>query len=207
MAGKNQDVTIIEAAYIGSYPTVQTCPVYQLAEYAFIGRSNVGKSSLINMLCGRKDLARISRHPGKTQSINLYNIDDRWILADLPGYGYARVSRTMRAAWEKMIHTYLQQRVNLMCAFVLIDLRLPLQQPDRDFLAWVGRHGIPFAIVYTKIDKVRPRDRADNAGSIEKALLADWATLPPRFHTSAQTAEGRDALLQYIARLNDSIAT
>ena len=193
---------IHHAKYLGSYPDERTCPSSRLPEYAFIGRSNVGKSSLINMLCQRTDLARTSKTPGKTRSINLYRIDDAWLLADLPGYGYAKVSKTERKRWHGMIEKYLLFRPNLISAFVLVDLRHSLQEIDRTFIDWLGARRVPFSIIYTKADKVKPRLRSKHQQRIEQALLESWEALPSSFLSSAQTGEGREALLQYIGVLN-----
>lgn len=191
-----------KATYLGSFPTVQACPLLRLPEYAFIGRSNVGKSSLINMLCNRKDLAHVSHQPGKTRTINLYTIDDTWILADLPGYGFAQVAKSVKKDWPAMIVDYLTKREHLVCAFVLLDFRLPLQENDRKFIAELGERKVPFALVYTKVDKVTQQKRALHATQIEGALLKEWNALPRRFYTSAINREGRDSLLHYIQQLN-----
>ena len=193
---------VTSAKYLGSYTKSAACPDLRMPEYAFVGRSNVGKSSLINLLCDRKDLARVSNQPGKTQTINLYEIDGTWVLADLPGYGYARVAKTKREDFKGMIQDYLLRRQHLICVFVLLDFRLPLQRLDRAFLAMLGEHGIPFAILYTKADKISPQQRDRHAAEIESALLEDWESLPERILTSAATREGRDTLLEYIAALN-----
>ncbi len=195
-------MNIVKANYLGSYPSVDKCPSYHLPEYAFIGRSNVGKSSLINMLCHRKDLAHVSNQPGKTRMINLFEIEESWLLADLPGYGYAQVAKTMRGEWSKMIQEYLLRRENLRCAFVLLDFRLPLQEIDRAFIANLGSNEVPFAMIYTKVDKVNPKDRAKHTALIEKPLLEEWNALPPRFYTSAVSREGREDVLQYIGTIN-----
>ncbi len=195
---------IISALYLGSFVSAESCPVLRLPEYAFVGRSNVGKSSLINMLSNRKDLARVSNQPGKTRTINLYNMDSSWILADLPGYGYAQVAKSMKRAWPAMIFDYLVKRENLMCAFVLLDFRLPLQKIDKEFITELGNHDVPFVLVYTKVDKVSRSEKATHARRIESELLEEWNELPPRFYTSAVDKEGRELLLQYIAQLNDN---
>jgi len=193
---------ITSAKYSGSFTKSKACPELRLPEYAFVGRSNVGKSSLINLICDRKDLARVSNQPGKTQTINLYDIDNTWVLADLPGYGYARVAKTKRHDFKGMIRDYLMQRQNLVCVFVLLDFRLPLQTIDRAFIAVLGEQGIPFTIIYTKVDKISAQQRAYHASRIEAALLEDWETLPVRIPTSATSREGRDTLLAYITELN-----
>lgn len=198
-------MTINTAHYIGSFPGYQACPEGRRPEYAFIGRSNVGKSSLINMLCGRKDLARTSKSPGKTRSINLYVIDDSWQIADLPGYGYAKVSKTDRKKWQRMIEEYMMFRTNLITAFVLVDLRHELQAIDRDFINWLGARQVPFSIVYTKADKIKTGQVANHVGRIETELLKSWETLPESFVTSSVQDAGRDALLEYIGALNTKL--
>lgn len=198
---------IITANYLGSFGTVETCPNLSLPEYAFVGRSNVGKSSLINMLCARKDLARVSHSPGKTRAINLFNIDASWILADLPGYGYAKVAKSMKRAWPAMIWDYLINRENLMCTFVLLDFRLPLQAIDQEFIAELGAQQVPFVLVYTKVDKVKRGEKDAHTKNIEAPLLEEWHELPLRFHTSAVDREGRESLLQYIGQLNHNQGT
>ncbi|HLF62284.1 MAG TPA: ribosome biogenesis GTP-binding protein YihA/YsxC [Saprospiraceae bacterium] len=195
---------ITKATYLGSFASVGSCPVLHLPEYAFIGRSNVGKSSLINMLCNRKDLARVSNQPGKTRTINLYHIDHAWVLADLPGYGFAQVAKSMKEEWPALIREYLTQRENLICAFVLLDFRLPLQEIDRRFIAELGTRQVPFAMIYTKVDKVSRQQRETHTQAIESVLLEDWNELPLRFYTSAMDGEGREALVQYIGCLNDN---
>lgn len=197
----------VQANYLGSFPSAAACPDMTLPEYAFVGRSNVGKSSLINMLCHRKDLARVSNQPGKTQTINLYEVDSSWILADLPGYGYAKVSRTTRQGWAGMIKQYLKARTNLVCVFVLLDFRLPLQDIDRNFIRSLGEHGIPFALVYTKSDKVASKMHPTHRERIEGELLKEWETLPAAFLTSAEKQWGREELLEYIGELNHRVGS
>jgi GTP-binding protein len=199
--------SITSAVIVGSFPAEKDCPQSALPEYAFIGRSNVGKSSLINMLLGRRDLARTSKSPGKTQHINLYLIDEAWQIADLPGYGYAKVSQTARKRWQKMIEQYMVMRDQLVTAFVLIDLRHPLQDIDREFINWLGERQVPFVLIYTKADKLKPRERQANKKRIDKSLLEYWSSLPPAFITSATTREGRAELLEYIAQLNRSLVS
>jgi GTP-binding protein len=188
--------------YTGSFPDHRKAPEHQLPEYAFIGRSNVGKSSLINMLCNRKDLARTSSSPGKTQMLNFYHVDQTWYLVDLPGYGYARVSQTQRQKFSKMIEGYLQQRSNLSCAFVLIDSNIPPQAKDLEFMNWLGAARIPFAIVYTKCDRLSKPKLEENLKRIQGALLETWESLPQEFITSAEKATGRKEILEFIAATN-----
>lgn len=197
--------TIVKTEFIGSFPSEHQCPKSNLPEYAFIGRSNVGKSSLINMLTDRKELAKVSKKPGKTKLINQFRMDESWILTDLPGYGYAKVSKKERRAWEKMIESYLLQRKNLMCAFVLIDLRHPLQSNDLAFINWLGERQISFILVYTKADKVRPAKRAQHVKTIRNGLAEHWETLPPDFLTSATERLGKSELMEYIHQLNQQV--
>lgn len=185
----------------GSFVKVEDCPRDLLPEYAFIGRSNVGKSSLINCLIGMKEMARISKQPGKTQQINIYNIENKWRLADLPGYGYAKVSISQREKWERMIKKYMIYREQLMTAFVLIDSRHKLQKNDLEFINWMGEHQVPFSIVFTKIDKTKQHQLSENIESINKELSQYWEELPKQFLTSAETNQGRDVLLDYIIHL------
>lgn len=167
-------------------------------EFAFIGRSNVGKSSLLNMLVQRKNLAKTSAKPGKTQLINHFIVNDGWYLVDLPGYGYAGVSRSMRAGWGKMLETYFRKRENLYCTFVLLDARHPLQRIDQDFIQWLGSLGLPLAIVLTKADKLKKSELATARKRFETTLLQSWEELPPVFVTSAETKAGRDEMLDFI---------
>ncbi len=188
--------------FIGSFENEGQCPRHILPEYAFIGRSNVGKSSLINMMMNRKDLARTSSTPGKTQTLNFYYVDESWYIVDLPGYGYAKTSKTNRAKWQKMIRNYLKHRSSLYCLFVLLDARLPLQKVDKEFLDWVGMNRIPFAIVFTKMDKTKKSKTEDHTDNIRKELLEYWEELPVQFETSAEEKTGRDEILSYISEIN-----
>lgn len=194
---------IRDVEFVGSFEHEHQCPNDGLPEYAFIGRSNVGKSSLINMITGRKDIARISSTPGKTQTINYYKINDSWYLVDLPGYGYAKISKTARKKWRTMIERYLQLRKSLQCVFTLIDSRIPLQKNDSEFLDWLGENRIPFVIAYTKIDKVRVTKRDAHVQAIQEGLLQSWEFLPDQFVTSAETREGREDILNFIEELNN----
>lgn len=193
---------IESAVFVGSYPQFKQCPEDGKPEYAFIGRSNVGKSSLINMLLGRKNLARTSNTPGKTQLLNYYLINDQWYVVDLPGYGYARVSQKKRRSWEHMIHSYLINRRSLQCAVVLIDAMIPPQDNDIEFINWLGEKRIPFIIVYTKTDRLREDERQKNIQKIREALLNHWETLPQQFETSARKGWGREELLEFFAQVN-----
>lgn len=197
---------IKEASYIISSPSVDKCPKPDKPEYAFIGRSNVGKSSLINMLCGREQLAKTSSNPGKTRLINHFLINKSWYLVDLPGYGYAKISQKQRKEWEQMIDTYLRQRENLVNLFVLIDSRHPPQKIDLAFIAKLGNLQIPFAIVFTKTDKEKPGVVKRNVEAFKTALSENWEFLPAFFITSAEKREGRDELLQYIEHLNNEFS-
>ncbi len=199
------ELNITSITYEGSFPDEKTCRKSTLPEYAFIGRSNVGKSSLINMLSGRKEIARISKSPGKTQSINIYCVNKRWNIADLPGYGYAKVSKTNRKRWQKMIEGYMLFRPNLVMAFILIDLRHDLQAIDKEFIDWMGARRVPFAIVYTKADKIKPPQIDNHVMAIQNELLTTWEAMPPSFITSAETRIGREILLQYIVDLNSEV--
>ena len=197
-------MTINSVEFIGSFEHESQCPKTDLPEYAFIGRSNVGKSSLINMLVGRKGMAHISSTPGKTQTMNYFLINNEWYLVDLPGYGYARISKTKRRQWQQMINNYLRHRRNLYCVFSLIDSRHSLQKIDLEFLNNLGENQIPFVIAYTKIDKVKKSARDQNVENIEKELLEFWETLPQRFVTSAETQHGREEILNFIEEINNN---
>lgn len=207
MAAKDSPRLNLPAEFVLSSPKVEDCPAWDLPEYAFIGRSNVGKSSLINKLVGKKDLAKTSGRPGKTQLINLFKIDHgAWVLADLPGYGYAKVSKTQRATFSTMIGRYVRERKNLALVFVLIDGRLEPQQVDLEFLKQLGSWRVPFALVYTKADKISGSVLMKNRAAFEKAFLKDWAELPPWFQTSAETGYGRDKLLAFIQSVNADLS-
>ncbi len=191
-----------------SNPDYQQCPKPDRPEYAFIGRSNVGKSSLINMLSNNRSLAKTSRSPGKTQLINHFEIvsDDKrkWFLVDLPGYGYAKVSQSSRRRWEQMIENYIRKRENLTCLFVLIDSRHDPQRADIDFINQLGKWETPFVIVFTKSDKNKPGATQRNVASFLSALSERWAQSPPYFVTSAIRKDGRQQLLDYIGAMNKS---
>ena len=192
--------------FIGSYPRFKDCPQDGRPEYAFIGRSNVGKSSLINMLFQRKGLARISNTPGKTQLLNYYLVDDAWYVVDLPGYGYAKVSKKKRKDWERMIYAYFKNRMTMQCAVVLLDAMIPPQQVDIEFINWLGERYIPFVIVYTKLDRIKEWDREKHIKRIQDALLAHWETLPQQFETSSAKGWGRQELLQFFQEVNTKIS-
>lgn len=198
-------MVITSAEFIISNSRVEKCPTTGLPEYAFIGRSNVGKSSLINMLTGRKGLAMTSQKPGKTQLINHFLINRDWYLVDLPGYGYARLSRDGRDGLRKMIEDYILERTELVCLFVLLDSRLEPQRIDLEFIEWLGEEGIPFALVFTKADKLSRGKLAANIAAYKERLLQQWEELPPLFITSAEARLGRDELLSYIDGINKSL--
>lgn len=194
---------IKQVAFAGSYPTETLCPKDGKPEFAFIGRSNVGKSSLINMLTGRKEMARTSKTPGKTQLLNYFLVDGRWYLVDLPGYGYAKVSKRQRRDWEKMIQNYLVKRTTLQCAFVLIDSNIPPQALDIEFCNWLGEMSVPFVIVFTKTDRSKPAQLTANLEKIHDALREHWETLPQQFLTSVRQGEGREEILAFIEDVNN----
>ncbi len=178
------------------------CPDPTMPEYAMIGRSNVGKSSLINMITGRKKLAKISGTPGKTITINHFLINGDWYLVDLPGYGYARRSKTERAKWEKMIKGYILNRENLLTLFTLIDVRHEPQKNDMEFIEWLGMSGIPFVMIFTKADKLTRNRLESNLSAYKKAMLTNWEELPPMIVTSSETGLGKEEFLKYIENTN-----
>lgn len=194
---------ISKARYLISSPKIENCPAPDKPEYAFIGRSNVGKSSLINMLTKQPKLAKTSASPGKTQMINHFIINEDWYLVDLPGYGYAKVSQKQRASFQKMISRYLQERENLMTVFVLIDSRHKPQSKDLEFLRDLGEWGVPFNIVFTKADKSTQRDAAKNVRNFIETMKQEWEFIPRSFLTSAVKYTGRKEILSYIEELND----
>ncbi|HEY8513275.1 MAG TPA: ribosome biogenesis GTP-binding protein YihA/YsxC [Cyclobacteriaceae bacterium] len=191
---------IRKAEFVASSDHVSKCPKPDKPEFAFIGRSNSGKSSLINMLVQRKDLAKTSQRPGKTRTINHFLINEGWYLVDLPGYGYASVSKQVKKGWGSMTEQYLLKRENLYALFVLLDARLPLQRIDANFIIWAGRAGIPLCLVMTKADKLSANELAANRAAIQKELLKIWEELPPFVVTSSVRKTGREELLDIIAR-------
>ncbi|RZJ35855.1 MAG: YihA family ribosome biogenesis GTP-binding protein [Flavobacterium sp.] len=196
---------ITTAEFVVSNSDVAKCPKELLPEYAFIGRSNVGKSSLINMLTNHKKLAKTSARPGKTQLINHFRINNNWFLVDLPGYGYARVSKSAKSAFQKFITDYFEKREQLVCAFVLIDIRHEAQQIDLEFLTYLGESEIPFCIVFTKADKISKVKVDSHIAAYRKQLLANnWEEMPEYFVTSSADATGKEELLNYIGDINDA---
>ena len=198
-------MNVAHAEFVVSNTKVEQCPKSKIPEYAFIGRSNVGKSSLINMLCNRKKLAKTSSRPGKTQLINHYLINKKWHLVDLPGYGYARVSKTKKKTFQKFIVDYFVKRKELIAAFLLIDLRHKPQTIDLEFMHWLGKNWIPFSIVFTKADKLKEKEIKNNIYEYFKRLKDDWEEIPKHFITSSKKSMGKDELLSYINNINHSI--
>ncbi|MBC35188.1 MAG: YihA family ribosome biogenesis GTP-binding protein [Bacteroidetes bacterium] len=190
------------AEFVISSQKHEQCPSPNMPEYAFIGRSNVGKSSLINMLTGKKNLAKTSSTPGKTQLINHFLINENWYLVDLPGYGYAKSSKTDRAKWGKMIHQYLMKRENLMCTFILIDSRHEPQKNDLEFIEWFGMTALPFIIVFTKADKLKKDQLIRNIEVYKKTLKEKWSELPQMMVSSSTLSQGKDAILELIDHTN-----
>ena len=195
---KNAEFTI-------SAPNVSMCPADTKPEYAFIGRSNVGKSSLINMLCNNKKLAKTSATPGKTLLINHFVINKEWYLVDLPGYGFAKRSKTEIKKLDQMIRGYILQREQLVNVFVLVDIRLEPQKIDLEFINWLGESGIPFAIVFTKADKLNVTKTKASVALYEKTLSETWEELPRMFITSSEKKTGKDDILNYIEEINESL--
>ncbi|MCF8224568.1 MAG: ribosome biogenesis GTP-binding protein YihA/YsxC [Bacteroidales bacterium] len=193
------------AKFITSSQSVAQCPESNLPEYAFIGRSNVGKSSLINMVTGRKNLARTSSSPGKTTLINHFLIDESWFLCDLPGYGYAKASKKRRKDFARIIEEYATCRQNLVCFFVLIDSRIPPQEIDLDFIEWLGDSGIPFLLVYTKTDKVTQKEKNRNIEMMKEILSESWEEIPVIIETSVVKKEGKDELISFIKETNNKL--
>ena len=200
-------MNVAHAEFVLSNTKVELCPKSKIPEYAFIGRSNVGKSSLINMLCNKKKLAKTSSRPGKTQLINHFLINKQWYLVDLPGYGYARVSKTQKKAFQKFITNYFIKRKELIAAFLLIDLRHKAQTLDLEFMRWLGENYIPFSIVFTKADKLKEKEIKKNTSEYFKTLKDDWEEMPKHFITSSEKSLGRDELLNYINQINNSISS
>ena len=198
-------MVIKSAEFVISNSQVSKCPTTGLPEYAFIGRSNVGKSSLINMLTGKKGLAMTSQKPGKTQLINHFIINGAWYLVDLPGYGYARLSKDGREKLKAMIEDYTLERKELICLFVLVDSRHEPQKIDLEFIQWLGEEGVPFALVFTKADKLTKGRLSANLEAYKARLLEEWEELPPIFVTSSEQQLGRNELLSYIEGINTTL--
>ena len=189
---------IRSATFISSFAELKQLPKTSIPEFAFIGRSNVGKSLLINMLCNNNKLAKTSSTPGKTQTINHFLINENWYLVDLPGYGYAKVSKTKRAQWQDFIMKYLTKRDSLINTFVLIDARLKPQKIDLEFMNWMGKNELPFSIVFTKTDKISSKVLKQNIADFENELYRTWQELPPIFITSANKRIGKNEILEFI---------
>lgn len=196
-------MNITSSNYLQSVVDWRKCPTERFPEYAFIGRSNVGKSSLINMLTRHVGLAKTSSKPGKTQTINHFIINGNWYLVDLPGYGYASISKAMRDKWTTMIDNYLTLRPNLQLVFVLIDSRLDPQKNDLEFINRLGENGVPFALVFTKTDKISKLKVSQNVAKFKEKMLETWEELPPLFLSSAEKGDGRDEILDYIESINN----
>lgn len=196
---------INKSEFVTSAPYVSACPTDTKPEYAFIGRSNVGKSSLINMLCNHKGLAKTSSTPGKTLLINYFIINNEWYLIDLPGYGFAKRSQKVQQQIDQMIRGYILQRKQMVNLFVLVDIRLKPQKIDREFIDWLGMSGIPFTIVFTKADKLSKAKAQENATLWMNELKETWEELPPYFITSAESKLGREEMLDYIEQINKEI--
>ncbi|MBU8892684.1 MAG: ribosome biogenesis GTP-binding protein YihA/YsxC [Bacteroidales bacterium] len=196
---------IKSAEFISSYVTYKDCPESKSPEYAFVGRSNVGKSSLINMLMERKKLAKTSQSPGKTQLINQFLINGSWVLTDLPGYGYAKVAKSQRKDFNKLINEYALYRENLMCMFVLLDSRHDPLKNDLGFMKWLGENQVPFAMIFTKSDKLSDSAVTKNISNYRKEMLKEWEELPEIFITSTENRNGRTELLDFIDKINNSV--
>jgi GTP-binding protein len=190
---------LTSATFVSSFADVAKCPAPDRPEFAFIGRSNVGKSSLINMLVNMRKLAKTSVTPGKTQTINHYLINEKWYLVDLPGYGFASVSKSTREGFGKMIENYVLKRENLYCLFILIDSRLPPQKIDLTFMEWAGSKEVPIALVFTKIDKLKANELQKSLALYKRTLLANWEDLPPLFLTSSEKGTGREELFDFMS--------
>lgn len=193
---------IKSANFVKSSSKWQECPEPNIAEYAFIGRSNVGKSSLINAMMNKKDLAKTSQTPGKTQLINHFLVNEEWYLTDLPGYGYAKVSKSQRKDFEKLITNYILNRKNLVNLFILVDIRHTPQKIDLEFMEWCAESGIPFSIIFTKADKLKPNAITQNVETYQQKLLETWVELPELYITSAERKEGGENILNFIEHTN-----
>lgn len=194
---------IKSANFVKSSSKWQECPEPNIAEYAFIGRSNVGKSSLINAMMNKKDLAKTSQTPGKTQLINHFLVNEEWYLTDLPGYGYAKVSKSQRKDFEKLITNYILNRKNLVNLFILVDIRHTPQKIDLGFMEWCAESGIPFSVIFTKADKLKPNAITQNVETYQQKLLETWEELPELYITSAERKEGGENILNFIEHTNE----
>jgi GTP-binding protein len=199
-------MNITSAQFVMSNSDIKKCPTDNKAEYAFIGRSNVGKSSLINMITNHKGLAKISSKPGKTQLVNHFLINKEWYLVDLPGYGFAKVAKNTKQRFAKLIFSYIESRPTLINLFVLIDCRHEPQAKDTDFMEWLGVNGVPFSIVFTKADKLSKQKLSDNLKVYEAELLNTWEEIPPYFVSSASTGQGKEEILNFIEETNQSLS-
>lgn len=189
--------------FVGGFTSLDKHPMDGLGEFAFLGRSNVGKSSLLNMVSGQK-MARVSNSPGKTQEINYFKVDDSWYLVDVPGYGYAKKSKSMRAAFAGMIKNYIKLRMEVRCAFLLVDINVPPQKIDLEMAGMMAEAGMPFVLVFTKADKQKSYRNQESMKAFEEAMLENWETMPQVFLTSAEYRIGRDELLDFITSVNNS---
>jgi len=198
-------VRIKQAEFVISNTDLRLCPEPNMPEYAFIGRSNVGKSSLINVLTNNKSLAKISSKPGKTRLINHFLINKEWYLVDLPGYGYAKVNHNAREQFQKFISRYMTTRENLTNVFVLVDSRHKPQEIDLDFMIWLGEHGVPFSMIFTKFDKLKKSEQKKSIKLYETEMLKVWEEMPPYFITSSVSSEGKEELLAYIDEINQTV--
>lgn len=196
---------IKSAEFVSSFVSYKDCPKSEMPEYAFVGRSNIGKSSLINMLLEKKKLAKTSQSPGKTQLINQFIVNEGWYLVDLPGYGYAKVAKSKRKDFNKLINEYILHRDSLMCLFVLLDSRHEPQKNDLGFMRWLGENQVPFAMVFTKVDKISSSAVNTNITNYKKEMLKEWEALPPIFITSSEQKIGRNEILDYIQKINDTV--
>jgi len=188
--------------FLGSFPALKNCPNPDKPEYAFIGRSNVGKSSLINMITGVEGLARISSTPGKTQHLNFFDLDNNWFIVDLPGYGFAKTPGHVRSSFKKMTDEYLTKRQNLQCAFLLIDSCVPPQEADLAFADWMGENQVPFVLVFTKTDKKKSLKNENYLNDFKRAFLQSWEVFPTYFISSSEDKTGREELLNFIENIN-----
>jgi len=197
-----QFMLIKTTKFLGSHTNYMNCPEPKFAEYAFIGRSNVGKSSFINTLLQNKKAAKVSHTPGKTQTINCFLINDGWYIADLPGYGYAKVSKSARIKWERMMRDYLNRRTNLMCVFLLVDSSINPQKIDLEYMDWLGEMQLPFKIIFTKCDRTKNNDIDANIEKFKRAALHNWEAMPEYFVTSSAKKLGREDVLVSIGEMN-----